>query len=129
VESGVQRRFDSCRESFVSPPAPFNPPCKLSHSRHDPIVIWDRDYMKNPSDLTEAEESDSSSSAPQPFNLFAGLPEEQLPASTVQTKVPTNLVPSAETQRTANMVSSRSTAMYWAIALFALLIAVLLVVL
>ena len=92
-------------------------------------MIWDRDYMKNPSDLTEAEGADSSSSAPQPFNLFAGLSEEQLPASTVQTNVPATIIPAAQPQRTAEMVPNRSAAVYWAIAIIALLIAILLALL
>jgi hypothetical protein len=89
-------------------------------------VIWDRDYMKNPSDLTEAGETDSSSSAPQPFNLFAGLSEEQLPASTVQTNIPASIVPPAQPQRTTEMVPNRSATIYWTIAIGALLIAILL---
>jgi hypothetical protein len=92
-------------------------------------VIWDRDYMKNPSDLTEAEETDSSSSAPQPFNLFAGLSEEQLPTSTVQTNVPSSIIPPAQPQRAAELVPNRSAAIYWAVAIIALLIAILLAVL
>ena len=92
-------------------------------------MIWDRDYMKNPSDLTEAGETDSSSSAPQPFNLFAGLSEEQLPATTVQANVPAKSIPPAEPQRVTEMVPNRSAAVYWAIAIIALLIVILLAVL
>lgn len=84
--------------------------------------------MKNPSDLTEADETDSAS-APQPFNLFAGLAEEQLPTTAAQAKIPTALVPPAQTQRTAEEVPTRAAAFYWAIAVIAVLIVILLAVL
>lgn len=79
--------------------------------------------MKNPSDLTEADQIDSSSSAPQPFNLFAGLSEEQLPDTAAQTNVSAKLIPPAQPQRVAESVPNRSAAVYWTIAVIALLIA------
>jgi hypothetical protein len=81
--------------------------------------------MKNPSDLTEAEETDSAS-APQPFNLFAGLSEEQLPTTAAHAKVPAALVPPAQTQRTAEEVPTRGAAFYWAMAVIAVLIVIVL---
>jgi hypothetical protein len=82
--------------------------------------------MKAPAGSSESEEIESSS-APQPFNLFAGLSEEQLPATTVQTNVPAKLIPPAIPQRTAETIPNRSAGI-WAAAIFLvlLIIAVLL---
>jgi hypothetical protein len=73
--------------------------------------------MKAPSGSSESEQIESSS-APQPFNLFAGLSEEQLPGTTVQTNVPAKLIPPATPQRTAETIPNRSAGVYWAAAIF-----------
>jgi hypothetical protein len=91
-------------------------------------VIWDRDYMKEPSDLTEAEET--ASSAPQPFNLFAGLNEEQLPANTVQTGAPAQSLPKEEPRRAAEgVVVGNAHTRYWIAAILAALFILILLLL
>jgi hypothetical protein len=91
-------------------------------------VIWDRDYMKNPTDLTESEESDSS--AAQPFNLFAGLSEEQLPANTVQTGAPAQSLPKEEPHRAVEgVVVANAYTRYWIAAILAALFILILLLL
>jgi hypothetical protein len=90
-------------------------------------MIWDRDYMKNPSDPEEGQETDFSSSAPQPFNLFAGLQEEQLPSSAVQTLVHKPSAPESNKPIVSGETVSRPNhALYWTIAVIACLVALIL---
>lgn len=41
-------------------------------------VIWERDYMRKP---VQAGDNDEVSAPPKPFDIFAGLPLEELPKS------------------------------------------------
>lgn len=93
-------------------------------------MIWDRDYMKRQNgDSQVAEDAESSSPAPEPFNLFAGIQPEPLSPpsdSSAVNPIATQANQPATSGVGADPSSARGPWIYLTIAIIALVIGLVL---
>ena len=94
-------------------------------------MIWDRDYMKRQDDHNQvAEDAESASQAPEPFNLFAGIQPEPLQSPTDAPAAKSVAPQEANQNPTAIVVAESSPArnpwVYVTIAIVALVIGLVL---
>ena len=93
-------------------------------------MIWDRDYMKRPADHNQvADDAESASQAPEPFNLFAGIQPEPLQSpsgSDAKSVVPQQVKEIPTAAVVAESKPARNPWIYVTIAIIALVIGLVL---